>query len=88
MERCVHDAGVPSRCQQSNIVSVVINGWGARDGTDKMLFHHQGHYLIFDNVCGELLYPAVKTGAWMPGREDYRHRGRIVNLSNQCDFTQ
>lgn len=62
MERCAQNAGIPSRCLQSNLLSVVINA-EPPDGTDKMLFHHQSYHLIFDNVCRERLYPTVKTGS-------------------------
>lgn len=31
------------------------------DGTDKLLFHHQGYHVLSDNVCGEQLYLTVKT---------------------------
>lgn len=61
MERCTQNASIPSRCQQSNLLSVVINV-EPPDGTDKMVFHHQGYHLISDNVCGEQLYMTVKTG--------------------------
>lgn len=69
MERCTQNASIPPRCQQSNLVSVVING-EPPDGTDKMFYHHQGYHLISDNVCGEQLYLTVKTergGGWGGG---------------------
>ncbi len=61
MKRCTQNAGIPSSCRQSNLLSVVINE-EPPDGTDKMLFHHQGYHLISDNVRRERLYPTVKTG--------------------------
>jgi len=39
------------------------------DGTDKLLFHHQGYHLISDNVCGEQFYVTVKTGGLNPWQE-------------------
>lgn len=84
MERCTQNASVPSRRQQSNLLSVVINK-EPPDGTDKMLFHHQGYHLISDNVCGEQLCPTVRTGGlnfwhekWSITANGNDYRGRPV----------
>lgn len=88
MERVHSEMPVyPPRCHQSNLLSALINV-ESTDGTDKMLFHHQGYHLICDNVYRERLYPTVKTQASSRGRSNDHQCGRIVNLSNQCDFTQ
>lgn len=57
----LQNAGLPSRCQESKLLSVLING-KPPEGADKMLSHHRGYHLIFDHVCGEQLYPAFKAG--------------------------